>query len=83
MKLFTLIDVSSSGTLGSLHVKSLKWTNITSENLEKLDFIPEIINLLKLFMKGKSLKDSQLTDPSLKRSQRSRLTSFNKEREQD
>ena len=83
MKLFTLIDVSFSGTLGSLHVKSLKWTNITSENLEKLDFIPEIINLLKLFMKGKSLKDSQLTDPSLKRSQRSRLTSFNKEREQD
>ena len=83
MKLFTLIDVSSSGTLGSLHVKSLKWTNITSENLEKLDFIPEIINLLKLFMKGKSLKDSQLTDQSLKRSKRSRLASFNKEREQD
>ena len=46
MKLFTLIDVSFSGTLGSLHVKSLKWTNITSENLEKLDFISEITNLL-------------------------------------
>ena len=46
MKLFTLIDVSSSGTLGSLHAKSLKWTNITSENLEKLDFISEITNLL-------------------------------------